>query len=183
MTNQVGFMSVTVNCNRCAGTGRIISSPCKECHGVGTGSIIDDFSIKVPSGVDTGDRLKVEGRGYPGTGGMAPGDLLVRVVVVKSKKFRREAFDVHGTTTIPLTTSMLGGEVTIETIHGTEKVRIPEGTQPGSVLRLSDLGVPRTNSLGSGDHYAHVKVNLPGRLTAKQRECVKRLRDALNEGK
>lgn len=170
-----GFMSVTTTCPKCRGFGKIASDPCIDCHGSGKVDSVDSFGLDIPPGVDTGVKLRIVGRGEEGLGNAPPGDMIIRIVVNESNKFRRDGYDVHSNVTISLTKACLGGEEMVETLHGNETLKIPSGIQPGTVLRIASTGIPMLNHMGVGDHYVHVKVQIPKSLTEEQRELLENL--------
>ena len=103
--------------------------------------------------------------------------MIVRIIVAASDKFRRDGYDVHSTITIPFTKAALGGETAAETLHGNEDIKIPAGIQPGTVLRIASSGIPMLNHMGVGDHYVHVKVQIPKKMTDEQRELLERFEE------
>ena len=173
MTRQ-GFMSITTTCPQCRGSGRSITDPCSDCSGSGQEQVVDSFMLEIPPGVNTGTKLCVSGKGDPGMGTAPHGDMIVRIIVRDSDKFRREGYDVHSTITIPFTTACLGGESSVETLHGLETIKIPSGVQPNSVLRIPSSGIPMLNHMGVGDHYVHVKVRIPKTLTEEKRRLIEK---------
>lgn len=173
MTRQ-GHMSITTSCPHCHGIGRLITDPCRDCNGSGQTQNVDSFMLEIPPGVDTGTKLCVSGKGDPGMGSAPHGDMIVRITVLDSDKFRREGYDVHSNIAIPFTTACLGGESSVETLHGTETIKIPPGVQPNSVLRIPSSGIPMLNHIGAGDHYVHVKVRIPKTLTEEKRSLLEK---------
>lgn len=169
-----GRMVVSQTCPRCRGQGRVITSPCRECHGQGVVHRRRQIRVRIPAGVDTGDRVRVAGEGEAGLNGGPPGDLYVYINVRPHSTFRREGDDLRTEIPISFVQAALGAEVQVETLEGKkETVRIPEGTQTGQVFRLRGLGVPRVRGSGRGDLLVQVRVVTPTRLSPRQRELLR----------
>ncbi|HEX2121072.1 MAG TPA: molecular chaperone DnaJ [Thermoanaerobaculia bacterium] len=175
-----GFFAVARTCPQCGGAGRVIKDPCLTCSGAGRVREEKKISVKIPSGVDDGSRLRVGGEGESGFNGGPPGDLYVFISVREHEKFTRRDYDIHSEESISVTQAALGGEVRTETIDGFESLKIPSGTQPNQVFRLRGKGVPFLDGSGRGDHYVHVGVRIPTTLTPEQRALLEQL--ALLEG-
>ena len=177
---QQMFMTIKTTCPTCSGKGKVISHACVKCKGQGKISIDEKVHIKIPPGVDSGDRLRVPQQGFVGPSGCPPGDLYLFLDVQESDKFRRDGFDIHSTAACPITVALLGGEIIAETMYGDEPITIESGSQPESVVLLEGKGIPKTNALGSGDHYLHIKIEIPRNLTSKQRKIIQQLHASLN---
>ena len=171
---QQGFMTVVTECNSCGGTGKTVKDPCTGCAGTGRVNVSEEIVIKIPAGVDTGHKLKIDRMGEPGIRGGPPGDMIIRIVVKDSNKFRREGCDVHSNIFVTFTDAVLGKQIPVETLHGTEKIVIPPGTQPGAVFRIRSSGIPRLNHTSIGDHYVHVKIKTPKNITKEQRALLEK---------
>jgi molecular chaperone DnaJ len=160
---------VARTCPQCGGAGKVIKDPCLTCSGAGRVREEKKISVKIPSGVDDGSRLRVGGEGESGFNGGPPGDLYVFISVREHERFTRRDYDIHSEESISVTQAALGGEVKTETIDGFESLKIPSGTQPNQVFRLRGKGVPFLDGSGRGDHYVHVGVRIPTTLSPEQR--------------
>jgi molecular chaperone DnaJ len=176
---QQSFLSVRRTCNQCGGRGQLIRRPCKECRGEGYKRIERKLKINIPAGVDTGTRLRLQNEGQPGANGGPSGDLYVVVQVQDHPIFERHEYDLHCTIPVNVAQAALGTEVDILTFDGLQTVKVPEGTQNGSRLRLKNFGVPNLNGGGRGDLYVHIDVKIPTKLSRDQRKLLEQLRDTL----
>jgi len=170
VTKQAGgffqFATVTT-CRTCSGEGKAIDKPCRTCEGAGKVQKASNIKLKVPAGAETGLQLKVPGQGDAGTDGA--GDLYIVVHVKPHDIFERNESDLFCVTTIPLSTAILGGTVEVPTLRGTARLRIPEGTQSHTIFKLEGEGMPDLNHGGKGDQLVRIVVNIPKKLTSKQR--------------
>lgn len=178
---MLGSMSSQRPCTRCSGKGKIIENPCPTCGGNGRVQKRKKITINVPAGIDNGQVLTIRGEGNAGANGGAKGDLNVRITVRKDPLFERKGFDIWVELPITYTQAALGAEVTVPTIDGNVTYRIPDGTQPGDVLRLRGKGVQRLQREGRGDMMVRVVIEVPKRLSKPQRELLERLEMELNE--
>lgn len=176
---QQAFLSVRRTCSQCGGRGQIIRRPCKECRGEGYQRRERKLKVNIPAGVDTGTQLRLSQEGQPGANGGPPGDLYVVLKVAEHPIFERHESDLHCTVPINIGQAALGASIEILTFDGVQTVKIPEGSQAGSRLRLKGLGVPHLNSSGRGDLYVHLDVRIPTKLTRDQRKLMEQLRDSL----
>jgi len=160
-------------CDRCRGTGRVIEKPCPTCHGAGQVRKSRSIKVKVPPGVDSGARLRVAGEGEAGLRGGPPGDLYVYIHVKAHRIFKREGDDLICDVPISFAQAALGDVLEVPTLEGTASLRIPEGTQTGTVFRLKGKGIPHVSGYGRGDQHVRVKVVTPDKLTEKQKELLK----------
>jgi molecular chaperone DnaJ len=176
------FVSVA-NCDRCHGEGKIIEAPCQTCGGHGKVKKKKVVTIKVPAGVDTANTIPLRGEGEPGVRGGGPGDLYIHIRVRPHKTFKRQGFDMVCEVPISFVKASLGGEISIPTLEGDTKHTIVEGTQPGTVVKLKGKGIPRIRGNGRGDLYAELTVEIPKKLTDKQRDLLKKLAEEFNEEK
>ena len=174
-----GFMTIRRTCGTCNGRGQIIRRPCKECKGEGRIRSEKKLKVNIPAGVDTGTQLRLNVEGQASPNGGPNGDLYVVLSVKDHPVFDRQDYDLHCTVPINLAQATLGSEVEIPTFEGVEPVKIPEGTQPGTQLRLKSRGIPRVNASGRGDLFIHIEVHIPGKLTREQRKLFEQLRDTL----
>lgn len=162
-------------CERCEGSGEIVEKPCRNCHGHGRRKEESQVSINIPSGVDTGSRLRLKGAGNAGIAGGESGDLYIVVQVVPHERFQRDGDDLYCDVNIRFTTAALGGQVTVGTLDGEEKLKIPAGTQPGTTFRLKGKGIAHIRGSGHGDLFAKVNVEVPKKLNTKQKKALKEL--------
>jgi len=176
---QQSFLSIRRTCGQCNGRGQIIRRPCIQCRGEGHTRSERKLKITVPAGVDTGTRLKLQGEGHPGKTGGRPGDLYVVLRVSDHPVFQRHEDHLHCIIPVNMAQAALGAEMSLLTFDGPQKIKVPEGTQPGTEIRLPRLGVPNLNGGGRGDIVAHVQVRIPTRLTREQRRYLENLRDVL----
>ncbi len=176
---QQGFFSVQQACPKCRGAGKMVESPCPTCRGVGRLKQHKTLSVKIPSGVDEGDRIRLSGEGEAGVNGGPPGDLYVVIHLKAHAVFQREHNDLHCEMPISFTTAALGGDIEIPTLEGYAKIKIPAETQSGKVFRLRGKGIKGVRSSTHGDLLCHVVVETPVNLTARQRELLNEL-EAIN---
>ena len=167
-----GFLTISQPCGRCGGAGRVLESPCGACRGQGQIRAERSISVKIPAGVETGTRLKLSGEGESGIRGGPPGDLYVVLTVQEHPLFARHGDDLLCEVPISFVQAALGAELEIPTLTGRAKVKIPPGTQSGTEFRLRGKGVPNVRGYGRGDLVARVLVEVPTRLTGKQREIL-----------
>jgi len=172
---QQGFLVVARPCGQCHGTGQVIPEPCPECRGTGHVARERELTLKIPAGVDTGSRLRRTGEGEAGDRGGPPGDLYVVLSVEPHKLFRRDGEDILIELPITFSQAALGADIEIPTIHGTERIAIPAGTQAGTRIRLRGKGVPRIHGGGTGDQIVFVNVVTPEKLTKEQRALLTKL--------
>jgi molecular chaperone DnaJ len=167
-----GFFQISRTCGHCQGTGKVITDPCQTCRGAGRVETESMLSVKVPPGVDTGTRLKLTGEGEPGERGGPPGDLYVVVHVNEHPIFIREDTEVICEVPISFTQAALGSTIEVPTLDGKVKMKIPAGTQSGKVFRLRGKGIPHLNGYQRGDQHVRVTVEVPEKLSKKQREIL-----------
>ncbi len=174
---QQGFFSIQQTCPKCHGTGKIIPEPCKTCDGAGRVKRQKTLSVKIPAGVDEGDRIRLTGEGEPGLNGGPAGDLYVQMTVKAHPVFQREADDLHCEMPISFVTSALGGEIEIPTLEGAAQIKIPAETQSGKTFRLRGKGIKGVRSSFPGDLYCHVVIETPVNLTSRQKELLREFED------
>ena len=177
---QQGFFSLQQTCPRCTGTGKIVREPCATCAGAGRIKRQKTLSVKIPEGVDEGDRIRLSGEGEAGVNGGPPGDLYVVIRLKPHAVFQRQDNDLHCEMPVSFTTTALGGEIEIPTLDGSAKIKIPSETQSGRVFRLRGKGIKGVRSHTHGDLLCHVVVETPVNLTARQRELLLEL-EAINQ--
>jgi len=169
---QRGIFSMQQPCPHCHGRGQTIANPCRSCHGNGRIEQQKVLSVKVPGGVDTGDRIRLAGEGEAGPAGAPAGDLYVEVRVRPHPIFERDGDDLHCEVPIRISQAALGDSVRVPTLGGEAEIRIPAETQSGKVFRLRDKGVKSVRSRAPGDLYCKVVVETPVNLTAEQRSLL-----------
>lgn len=179
---QQGFLTIRRTCSQCGGSGKLLRKPCHQCKGEAFIKVTRKLKVKIPAGVDSGMKMRVPGEGQPGVNGGPQGDLYVFLSVQPHPIFERHEDDLHCTVPLNVAQAALGTEISIDTLEGERKLKVPEGVQSGETLRLRGMGAPRVNSSGRGDLIVHVEVQTPRKLTKEQRKLVEQLRDILPEG-
>ena len=169
---QQGFFSIQQTCPRCHGTGKMIQNPCQPCEGAGRVKKHKTLSVKIPSGVDEGDRIRLSGEGEAGVNGGPPGDLYVVMHIKPHAVFTRDHNDLHCEMPVSFTTAALGGDIEIPTLEGYAKIKVPAETQSGKVFRLRSKGIKGVRSAAHGDLLCHVIVETPVDLTSRQKELL-----------
>ncbi|MCO4792904.1 MAG: molecular chaperone DnaJ [Bacteriovoracaceae bacterium] len=172
---QQGFFTVASTCPKCHGSGQMVSDPCRKCNGEGRSKKNVDLAVKVPAGIDVGQRLKLTGEGDAGLNGGPSGDLYVVIDIEEHEFFDRDGFNVHCEVPISFSQAALGAEVEVPTLEGKVEVRIPEGTQSGSKMRLKNKGIQRLGAYGTGDQILEIHVETPTKIGAEQREFFEKL--------
>lgn len=174
---QQGFFSIQQTCPTCHGTGKVIADPCTSCSGSGRIKNHKTLSVKIPAGVDDGDRIRLSGEGETGMNGGPPGDLYVVVQLKPHSVFQRDGADLHCEMPISFTVAALGAEIHIPTLDGEAKIKIPAETQSGQVFRLRGKGIRPVRQTSAGDLMCHVVVETPVRLTDRQKELLRELEE------
>jgi molecular chaperone DnaJ len=180
---QQGFFAVQQTCPRCRGTGKIIPDPCPVCHGQGRVEEQKTLSVKVPAGVDNGDRIRLGGEGEAGENGGPPGDLYVQIHVREHPIFVREGSDLYCEVPISFVTAALGGELEVPTLDGRVKLKVPAETQTGKLFRLRGKGVTSVRGGAPGDLICKVTVETPVNLTSQQKELFRQLEQTMGDEK
>jgi len=180
---QQGFFSVQQTCPHCRGTGRVISDPCPECRGRGRVQEQKTLSVKVPAGVDSGDRIRLSSEGEAGENGGPPGDLYVQIRVREHPIFVRDGADLYCEVPIGFVTAALGGELEVPTLNGRVKLKVPAETQTGKLFRIRGKGVRPVRGNSEGDLLCRVVVETPVNLTGRQKELMQELEQTMVEGK
>ncbi len=168
-----GFFSIQQTCPACHGGGKVNADPCVTCHGAGRLKTQKTLSVKIPAGVDEGDRIRLTGEGEPGVNGGPPGDLYVQMKVKEHAVFQREGNDLHCEMPVRFTTAALGGEIELPTLDGSAQIRIPSETQSGKTFRLRGKGIKGLRAAQPGDLFCHVVIETPVNLTDRQRELLR----------
>jgi len=180
---QQGFFTIAQTCPQCRGNGRIVTKPCAACRGAGRVSRERKITVKIPPGIATGQQLRLQGEGEAGGAGGPAGHLYVVVHVQEHEFFRRDGNNLFCEMPVNYTTLALGGEILVPTLDEPETVKIPEGTQTGTTLRLRNKGMPDVNGRGRGDLFATIQVRTPKKLTKEQRRLLEQLADVLPKEK
>ncbi|MBS7828484.1 molecular chaperone DnaJ [Wohlfahrtiimonas chitiniclastica] len=176
-----GFFSVQQPCPTCHGRGKIIKNPCKKCNGSGSEYKTQTLEVKIPTGVDTGNNIRLEGKGEAGVNGGPNGDLYVQINVRPHPIFKREGQNLHCTVPISFVTASLGGEIEVPTLDGRVNLKIPAETQTGRVFRLRGKGVRSIRGEYQGDLLCTVNIETPVKLTTEQKEILKQFGETLGE--
>jgi molecular chaperone DnaJ len=172
---QQGFFTITRTCPACQGAGQVVRERCADCRGQGRIEKERTIDLRIPPGVDNNTRLRVPGEGERGPNGGQPGDLYVVLEVKEHPFFERRNADLYCTIPITIAQATLGAEISVPGLGGEEKLKIPEGTQTGSIFRLKGKGLPDPHGGGKGDLYFHVRVVTPSKLTREQRKLLEQL--------
>ncbi len=170
---QQGFFSIQQTCPKCQGTGRFIAEPCATCHGAGRVKQHKTLSVKIPAGIDEGDRIRLSGEGEHGVNGGPPGDLYVQIHLKAHAVFQRDHDDLHCEMPVGFAAAALCGEIEILTLEGVARLKIPAETQTGKVFRLRGKGIKGVRSISHGDLLCHVVVETPVNLTERQKELLR----------
>lgn len=172
---QQGFFTIAQPCPKCQGSGQIIKEACETCHGRGRSKKKEKLSVKVPAGIDEGQRLKLSGQGDSGVNGGPSGDLYVLVHIEKHEFFTRDDYDVLCEVPISFSQAALGTEIEVPTLGGRVSMKIPEGTQAGQKMKLRNKGITKLGGYGFGDQIITIHVETPSKLTKEQRDLFHRL--------
>src|SRR5699024_6417591 len=179
---QQGFLSIQQTCPDCRDQGTTVRNPCRKCRGEGKVQTSKTLSVKVPAGVDNGDRIRLSGEGEPGDMGGPSGDLYVQVNVKPHDLFSRDGNNLHCTVPVDMATAALGGSVDVPTLNGKVSLRIPAETQSGRRFRLRGKGVQSVRTSAPGDLLCKVMVETPINLGSKQKKLLEELRESLEAG-
>ena len=179
---QQGFFTVQQTCPRCRGKGTLISDPCGTCHGQGRVEEEKTLSVKVPAGVDNGDRIRLSGEGEAGPNGGPAGDLYVEINVRPHAIFQRDGADLACEVPVSFATAAIGGELEVPTLDGRVSLKIPAETQTGKVFRLRGKGVKPVRGGSVGDLLCRIEVETPVHLSKEQKELLKKFEASVQEG-
>ncbi|NCU39561.1 molecular chaperone DnaJ [Candidatus Falkowbacteria bacterium] len=168
----LGNIQTKQACSQCGGEGKTYSENCSKCGGSGVYKKQEDLKVKIPAGINSGESIRLSGKGEAGEKGAPAGDLFLRIQVLPHKKFQRDDYDIKTEEEISVTQAILGDKIEIDTVEGKVKLKIPEGTQSGTIFKLKEKGVSRLRANGKGDHYVRVKVKIPKNLTKKQKNTL-----------
>lgn len=179
--NSQGFFQVATTCPACHGSGQIIKNPCRECRGKGRKSVTKKITVTIPKGVDNGTRLRVAGEGEGGLRGGPAGDLYVEIRMRQHHKYDRQGRDLIGQIKVSYTQMLLGTEIEVETFDGRKLLTIPEGSQPGRILRMQGLGVPDIRGGARGDLCLRLDVEFPKKLKKQEEKLLRELAEVRGE--
>ena len=168
-----GVFATTSSCRNCNGTGKVIEKECKNCDGTGLIKKVRKIEIKIPAGAEEGTNLRVSGEGEAGEVGAPNGDLYVIVHIKEHDVFERDGDNIYVRVDISFVTAALGSEIEVPTLEGKAKLKIPAGTQPGTIFRMRGKGIPFLHGYGQGDEMVEVNVKVPEKLSKKQKEILK----------
>ncbi|NTW27997.1 MAG: molecular chaperone DnaJ [Coriobacteriia bacterium] len=171
----LGIMQSAEPCERCGATGRVIDNPCEECQGSGRVPDREHITVTIPAGVRDGMQLGLRNKGEAGIRGATGGDLIVTVRVQPDEYLHREGDDLHCRATITVTQAVLGADLEVHGVLEDSTVHVPAGTQDGDKIRIKSKGMPRVNGLGHGDLFVHIGIEVPKKLTKRQRELMEEL--------
>jgi molecular chaperone DnaJ len=173
-----GLFALQQPCPRCHGMGSIVETPCPTCHGAGRERRTKRYKVRVPAGAKDGTRIRLKGKGEAGYGGAPAGDLFVTVRVEPSKIYERRGDDLIVQVPVPFATAALGGTVEVPTPEGPVSLKVPSGTEDGKLLRIKGRGAPRLKGGGHGDVLARIRIEVPKKVSKKQRELLEQLQKA-----
>ena len=176
-----GFFSLQQTCPRCRGQGKVITDPCRTCNGAGRVERQKTLSVKIPAGVDNGDRIRLSGEGEAGPNGGPSGDLYVQIEVNEHPIFVREGRHLYCEVPISFADAALGGDLEVPTLDGRVSLKIPAETQTGKVFRLRGKGVTQVRAAGVGDLLCKVLVETPVKLTDEQKQLLEQLKQSLGD--
>ena len=176
---QQGFFTIAVTCPQCRGAGKTVAKPCQTCQGAGRVTQERKIKVKIPAGISNGQQLRLQNEGEGGAAGGPPGHLYVVIHVQEHEFFRREANHLFCEVPVNFTTLALGGEIVVPTLDGPERMKVPDGTQTGTTLRLRGKGMPDVSGRGRGDLLITVQVQTPKKLSKEQRHLLEQLAKAL----
>ena len=179
---QQGFFSIQQTCPACRGQGTVVKDPCPSCHGRGRVMENRTLAVKVPPGVDDGDRIRLTGEGEVGRNGGPPGDLYVEIRLTPHKIFEREGADLSCEVPVSFTTATLGGSIELPTLNGQVSLKIPAGTQSGKVFRLRGKGVITVRDPREGDLFCRVVIETPVNLTKAQEQLLRDFDESVTSG-
>jgi len=176
VVSRQGFFSFAQTCPRCKGEGKIVSNPCTNCRGLGKVRKTHKILVKIPAGIESGTSLRLKGEGDEGSYGGIKGDLYITVFVEKDKFFERRGNDVICMVPITLMQAVLGDEIEVPTLTGKAKMKVPHGTQNGTLLRMRNLGFSKVYGYGKGDQIVMIKIVMPSRLSRQEKRLFEELK-------
>jgi molecular chaperone DnaJ len=171
-----GMFQTTGTCPECNGTGKIIENVCKKCHGAGIKNKKKTLQVDIPKGIDSGSRLRLKGEGDAAPKGGIAGDLYIQIFVKEHEYFKRRDYDILLDVPISFTQATLGSKIEVPTLYGKAMLKIPSGTQPGTIFKMKDKGIKHMNGVYHGDQLVKVKVKVPEKLSKKEKKIIEELR-------
>ena len=171
----LGNVQTKSACPYCQGEGQTFSQKCSTCSGSGISRAQAKLKVKIPAGITAGESIRLNGQGEAGQRGAASGDLYLRIRVQAHKKFVRDGYDIRTEENISIKQAILGDKIEVETVGGKVKLKIPEGTQSGTIFKIKERGIPRLHSSGQGDHFIRIHVKIPAGLNKKKKELLDEL--------
>jgi molecular chaperone DnaJ len=171
----LGNIQTQATCQSCDGEGKTYSQKCSVCDGTGIHRENVKLKVKIPAGINDGESIRLSGQGEAGQKVSPAGDLYLRIKITPHKKFIRDGYDVRTEETISIKQAVLGDKIDIQTIHGEMKLKIPEGTQSGTIFKLKEKGINKLNNRGIGDQYIRVTVKIPNSVNKKQKQLLEEL--------
>jgi len=174
-----GIFQTQSVCRACGGVGQTIEHPCSHCHGEGNVKVDKNIEVTIPAGIEDGQRLRVRGEGEAGSRSANSGDLFVQVSIAEHDIFERDGADIYCSISISFAQASLGDEVVVPTLKGKAKLTIPAGTQPGTLFKMKHKGLPSLQGFDEGDEFVRVEVEVPTKLSKKQRELLESLDETL----
>ncbi|MEG0034326.1 MAG: molecular chaperone DnaJ [Bacilli bacterium] len=167
-----GAMESETTCPYCGGTGKIIANKCPDCGGTGSKRVKENIDIAIPAGINAGQQIRVKGKGMKGSNGGSNGDLYIEIVIQEDNIFKRDGNDIHLNLEIDFVDAALGISMDVKTVYDTISLKIPAGSQPNTVLKLSGKGIKDMRNGRPGDEYVHIIIKTPTNLNTKQKECL-----------
>lgn len=177
-----GTMQSESQCPYCGGSGKLIKNKCPTCGGKGYSRVKKDIEINIPAGIQSGQQIRVAGKGERGANGGENGDLYIEVIVSEHNYFKRDGNNVHITIPLDFIDAVLGTVITVPTVYGEVDLKIPSGTQPDSIFRLKDKGIKELRGNGYGDEYVHVEIKIPTYLNKDQKRALDEYKKATDKG-
>ncbi len=178
---MLGQLARAVVCDNCEGLGEIVEKPCAECSGKGRVRVDRDITVTIPAGIEDGQQVRVSGRGHAGAGNGPPGDLYVQVSVVADERFHREGRDLYTVVDLPAHAAMLGREVDIDTIDGSESIKLDSGVTHGDDIKIKGQGLPGIRNNSRGDLHAVINLTVPHNLSAEQQDLLEQFDSTLTD--
>jgi molecular chaperone DnaJ len=171
----LGNVQMQMVCDVCGGEGQAYSRKCSKCSGSGVSQEIVNLKIKIPAGIDNGETIRSSGQGEAGEKGGTPGDLYINIRVNPDKRFTRDKYDIKSKIAVSFTQAALGDKIDIETVAGPVSLKIPSGTQSGTIFRLKEKGIQNLHGRGRGDHFVEIQVKVPTDLSWRQKDILREL--------
>jgi len=171
----LGNVQTQTVCDNCGGEGKLYSQKCSHCGGRGLERDTVKLKVRIPAGIDDGESIRLSGQAEAGEKGAPAGDLFLRIKVKSHRSFVRDGYDVRTEEAISVKQAILGDKIEVATVHGPVTLKIPEGTQSGTIFKIKEKGIPRLNNRGVGDQYVKVRVNIPKSLNKKQKQLLEGL--------